>query len=1132
MSEIKKKEFEVLVSTYLGFLKNNKSHKITPEFEIRFNNEKQISKIDFDNVVKQLYSSGYKCQSKEGQHLLRITPESDFVNKDKEVKKSKARVELIGLTTVQCYCEKGEDLQQTLSSSQIITSNNTIKFTIKSDVKIDDTYLNAIKFEDFGFKVSYQNEFDSGPNDEMNFPMVSNWNKLRKTYRYMNRVKFIHPDYPISADLSIIRSSKKLKNFGSDHKYVSEFTMKDAKVLDNEETYEIELEIDNKKALLYDSNELLKMIRKSIRTILSGLQQSDYPVSFSERNKVLQSYMRIIHGNDFKSRPKGTADFIGPNSMTLQLDNVINTTTITNIRKKYSVTDKADGIRTLLYISENGRLYLFDTNMNIMFTGAILDNNESNEKKQRFQNSLLDGEYIKYDKHGKIVNLFAAFDIYYIQKLYVGHFDFKILEESDKKCRFDLLKTFIDEMKFTSIVEGVSSSCNLQIKCKTFEFVSTTQSVFAACSKMQFNVFDNYTKDGLIFTPIDCGVGGSKEALKKKITWSESFKWKPPQYNTIDFLVKVKKNNKGINDVKNLVLQGEIKQYQTLELLCGFTKKYDGFLNPMLELMIGELPHENENEYQYKPVKFYPTNPVDVNAGYCNILLEENVMKTEDGDYFESDMIVEFRYDIDKKDMDDTAWKWVPIRVRYDKTSELRNGIRDQLRGNSNAKLNYGNSYKVANSNWTSINNPITEKMITSGEGIPSIMTDSSIYYKKTEHESTTKSLRNFHNLYVKRKLIIGASLLLGKNERTLIDYAVGKGGDLQKWIDAKLTFVFGIDVKKDNIENQLDGACARYLKIQKDHLRTQKDFQPKALFVVGNSELNIRDNSAYGNIPGTIDEQISNCVFGTKSANPIWKSVTKQFDVGKEGFNISSIQFALHYFFKNKDMVHQFMRNIFECTRVGGYFIGTCYDGKTIFDKLSKNENIVVMTKNKSSKMLEIKRLYNETSFPADQPCLGYTIDVWQESINKNFSEYLVNYDYLLRLTYNYGFDLISLDEAKRMELPSGSGSFKDLFNIMEKSKSSKDNFRDALKMNDEEKQISFMNKYFVFKKSNRVIDPKQIQKIMKEEMITELIANPILIRLKKINRKIIIENTEIINEPIGPPPLNIVKIKRKKVT
>ena len=50
-----------------------------------------------------------------------------------------------------------------------------------------------------------------------------------------------------------------------------------------------------------------------------------------------------------------------------------------------------------------------------------------------------------------------------------------------------------------------------------------------------------------------------------------------------------------------------------------------------------------------------------------------------------------------------------------------------------------------------------------------------------------------------------------------LIDYAVGKGGDLPKWINAKLSFVLGIDIaRKDNIENRLDGACARYLNYHK----------------------------------------------------------------------------------------------------------------------------------------------------------------------------------------------------------------------------------------------------------------------------------------------------------------------------
>ena len=71
----------------------------------------------------------------------------------------------------------------------------------------------------------------------------------------------------------------------------------------------------------------------------------------------------------------------------------------------------------------------------------------------------------------------------------------------------------------------------------------------------------------------------------------------------------------------------------------------------------------------------------------------------------------------------------------------------------------------------------------------------------------------------------------------TLIDLAVGKGGDIPKWIEAKLKFVLGIDVAGDNIENRLDGACARYLNYKKD-FKTM----PRALFVKGDSSVNIRN--------------------------------------------------------------------------------------------------------------------------------------------------------------------------------------------------------------------------------------------------------------------------------------------------
>ena len=79
-----------------------------------------------------------------------------------------------------------------------------------------------------------------------------------------------------------------------------------------------------------------------------------------------------------------------------------------NIRKDYTVTEKADGMRKMLYIHTTGKIYLIDTNMHIQFTGAI-----THEKA--LYNSLLDGEHILHNKQKEFINLYAAFDIYFIK---------------------------------------------------------------------------------------------------------------------------------------------------------------------------------------------------------------------------------------------------------------------------------------------------------------------------------------------------------------------------------------------------------------------------------------------------------------------------------------------------------------------------------------------------------------------------------------------------------------------------------------------------------------------------------------------------------------------------------------------
>jgi hypothetical protein len=58
----------------------------------------------------------------------------------------------------------------------------------------------------------------------------------------------------------------------------------------------------------------------------------------------------------------------------------------------------------------------------------------------------------------------------------------------------------------------------------------------------------------------------------------------------------------------------------------------------------------------------------------------------------------------------------------------------------------------------------------------------------------------------------------------------------------------------------------------------------------------------------------------------------------------------------------------------------------------------------NNGKKIYELTKQYSQTGFPDDENSIG-CFDVYQESINKTFREYLVNYPLLVRMMENYGF-------------------------------------------------------------------------------------------------------------------------------
>ena len=1108
-----KEEFESIVGQYLESNPIISTNNKTSELEIRFGTNpkvsKPINKMGYDNVVKQLYACGFKPENSRGNQILRI--QNEFVDtRTGQIKMSNIRAEIVGTDLIQEYC-RTNNIQKVIDMPS--TLFNKIKFTQKmSAMDSKGGYIRKLDMEDFNFRVSYQTEQDFNVQSGLSRNIISKWTDSKKLFRSMNRVRFYHDEYPIFADISIVKGSKRMNRIP-----VPQYTIQEAEVFSGQESYEIELEIDNAKVgtgTAYDNaTRLMTDLRKCIRIILSGLQESKYPIPYSEQEHVLQSYMRMVRGEGYQAKRIYPKDFIGPGSFTLQIENVIapiEDSTIVSIRNNYCVTEKADGDRKLLYIANNGKIYLIDTNMNVTFTGS-----KTNEKT--IFNSLLDGEHIREDKYNKYLNMFAGFDLYYVNGKSVREFPFinylppietdENIEKGEivaKKFRLELLSELIELLKPISILETSSNdevepkenkrSPDLIVKCKGFNASSEHGNIFNACSKKLSDINDGlfeYTTDGLIFTPMDLPAGGNtlngSPGPLYKSTWEKSFKWKPAEFNTIDFLVSVKKDKTGRDEVHHIFQEGrnmegnqEVTQYKTLVLRCGFDERKHGYLNPCQDILNDKLPspEDLDNEDSYKPVPFQPTNPYDETAHLCNIILkgdETNLyMMTEENEYFEDDMIVEFKYVMDNDD----GWKWVPLRVRYDKTSELRAGMK-----------NYGNAYHVANNNWHSIHQPITEYMISTGENLPEYERNDDVYYNRSNDETSTQGLRDFHNLVVKKNLIMGVS----ERDDTLIDYAVGKAGDMPKWIRSKLKFVFGVDVSKDNIHNQVDGACARFIRANKKYTK-----MPKALFVTGNSSQNIRNGDA---VDTDKDKQIIKAVFGNgpKDISLLGKGVYNQYGVAETGFNVSSCQFAMHYFFENKTTFHNFMRNVAECTKINGYFIGTCYDGKQVFNLLenkNKEEGITIMKNER--KIYEITKMYDQTGFPDEEMSLGYAINVYQESINKVFREYLVNFDYLVRIMDDYGFVLVTKEEAVGMGLPDGTGLFSELFASMEQeltqNPSRKTDYGKAPYMSPEEKQISFMNRYFAFKKVRSLDVKKMSDIILNKEENTRTIVSDIL--------------------------------------
>ena len=235
------------------------------------------------------------------------------------------------------------------------------------------------------------------------------------------------------------------------------------------------------------------------------------------------------------------------------------------------------------------------------------------------------------------------------------------------------------------------------------------------------------------------------------------------------------------------------------------------------------------------------------------------------------------------------------------------------------------------------------------------------------EEYYTLDNLRSFHN-WIKLQLIFKAKN--NTNGQTLLDVAVGRGGDLMKWTKAKFKYVtvFDNDSKSIYEKNEFDGAIKRY--------NTMKSIPnlPKVFF---------------WNISAT-DPKCIDILNG--------KDHSKIYDV-------VSCQFAFHYFVKDIDLV---LKMISSKLTKNGYFIGTSTDGDLIKNNLKNGDvsNDILNIEKTSAEMYKFNLNSYNTESKTYFECTGAS------------NEYFLHKDKLVAKCKEYNLEAVSIKNFHEWKL------------------------------------------------------------------------------------------------------------------
>ena len=963
------------------------------------------------------------------------------------------RFTLVGEGTVQAYCR-----------------DNTLKgkpfFCILKDKKQATAKgPSEIDLPEYGVRVKLRREIPLSKDDPRVVDAVTRWASLPKAFRYMQRFSFTSLHWKgLQFDASFVRENRK----DTRGNYIQATTFTNAGIVKQPTHYELEVEAlsgASKKALIF-----------GIVTVLRGLQKSYILTRESVR-------MQIIGQMEGQTGVK-KGSFPGSQPVTLRKSHMglEKEADMANIRlEDYNVTDKADGLRCLMVVAKNGRIYMVDRSLNVYGTDRRFDDASIGE----WAGAVLDGEWVTRDASDTPICRYYAFDIFNGRRgedVSARPFIVRGIEVAvSREAAMRETVAALSNADYT--VSNIPKQNSLSIHMKTFQTpVDPTDPT--GIFKEAASVLDRlardapYHTDGLIFTP------NASPLVKNINTWDSQFKWKPASQNSVDFLVITEKDKDSdgkvtMVDAINTKLRedtNQIVRYKTLRLFVG--SSVDPALVDPRDTILNKKPYPSSlqegTRSVYKPVEFTPLPPdpmasvcyVAINAGATDAAgaapaaqsleaMNDNIYCEETKDSITNRTIVEMVY----KPEAPAGWRWVPLRVRWDKTEDFTRGI---VGGTLN-------SDKVANDVWLSIHDPVTEYMIRRGaiteeaveggpDGLktPAPLTTNLAYYQRKAPQRDLNKIRGlaeFHNRYIKDELLLSKVLTAGAS---VIDMSVGQAGDIHKWMNARVGWVLGCDVALTGLTDNKNGAYRRYL----NYLMKSKNSTgvPRMLFVQADSSIRYADGSA-GQTP--LDRGMLRTLWG--EADPTAPPFVQEMrGMAAAGFDVASLMFSLHYFFKDRATLDGFLRNLAETVKVGGFFVGCCFDGDKIVSLLQDLPIDGVKRGNEgASDIWSITKKYDAemTTLPATDESLGKSIDVSFISIGETYREYLVSFQYFVRRMGEIGMELLNSAELAAMGMVAST----NLFSVShEMATAAGRNYAMSAVI----RTFSFLNRWFIFRR------------------------------------------------------------------